>query len=171
MLRDAPTVLHSTTVRSVHTVFICFVFIWEQTATCVASSIKWLVFITEMKSVYCAVRTKFLNKAVWAWSLKVNIVSLFYLTITGCQFFQHFYSITVAHSLTAHSRVGWRWKCQSYLSKPQGLACKVTNMAAREPRVLAAKTCVFMEVAIMFSVSLAMTPCRTVNIFRHLYLR
>jgi len=35
----------------------CFVFIWEQTATCATYSIKWLVFITEMKSVYSAVRT------------------------------------------------------------------------------------------------------------------
>ena len=28
----------------------CFVFIWEQTATCATYSIHWLVFITEMKS-------------------------------------------------------------------------------------------------------------------------
>ena len=35
----------------------CFVFIWEQTATCPTYSINWLVFITEMKSVYSAVRT------------------------------------------------------------------------------------------------------------------
>ena len=35
----------------------CFVFIWEQTATCATYSINWLVFITEMKSVYYAVRT------------------------------------------------------------------------------------------------------------------
>ena len=32
----------------------CFVFIWEQTATCATYSINWLVFITEMKSVYSA---------------------------------------------------------------------------------------------------------------------
>jgi len=35
----------------------CFVFIWEQTVTCGTYSINWLVFITEMKSVYSAVRT------------------------------------------------------------------------------------------------------------------
>ena len=51
-------------------IFICFVFIWEQTATCATYSINWLVFITEMKSVYCAVRTGNLNKAVCASSLK-----------------------------------------------------------------------------------------------------
>ena len=45
-------------------------FIWEQTATCATYSINRLVFITEMKSVYCAVRTGSLNKAVCASSLK-----------------------------------------------------------------------------------------------------
>ena len=39
----------------------CFVFIWEQTATCATHSTNWLVFITQMKSVYCAVRTGSLN--------------------------------------------------------------------------------------------------------------
>ena len=48
----------------------CFVFIWEQTATCATYSINWLVFITEMKSVYCAVRTGSLTKAVCASYLK-----------------------------------------------------------------------------------------------------
>jgi len=63
-------VQHSTIVRSDHTVFMCFVFIWEQTATCATCTINWLVFITEMKSVYSAVRTGSLNKAVCASSLK-----------------------------------------------------------------------------------------------------
>jgi len=44
-------------------------FIWEQTATCATYCINWLVFITEMKSVYSAVRTGALNKAVCASSL------------------------------------------------------------------------------------------------------
>jgi hypothetical protein len=48
----------------------CFVFIWEQTATCATYILNWLVFITEMKSVYCAVWTGYLNKAVCASSLK-----------------------------------------------------------------------------------------------------
>jgi hypothetical protein len=47
----------------------CFVFIWEQTATCDTYSVNWLIFITEMKSVYSAVRTGPLNKAVCALSL------------------------------------------------------------------------------------------------------
>jgi hypothetical protein len=40
----------------------CFVFIWEQTAPCATYSINWLDFITEMKTVYSAVRTWSLNK-------------------------------------------------------------------------------------------------------------
>ena len=55
----------------------CFVFIWEQTATCATYSINWLNFITEMKSVYFAVRTGSLNKAVCAsylngWTIRTN---------------------------------------------------------------------------------------------------
>jgi hypothetical protein len=43
--------------RSAHTVFMCFVFISEQTSTCATYGINWLVFTSEMKRVYCAVRT------------------------------------------------------------------------------------------------------------------
>ena len=39
------------------TVFMCFVWIWEQTAIISLYSINWLVCITETESVYCAVRT------------------------------------------------------------------------------------------------------------------
>ena len=39
-----------------HSVFMCFVWIWEQTAIISLHSINWLVFITE-ECVYCAVRT------------------------------------------------------------------------------------------------------------------
>jgi hypothetical protein len=44
-----------------HSVFICFVWIWEQTAIISPYSINWLVFITETECVYCAVRAEFLN--------------------------------------------------------------------------------------------------------------
>jgi hypothetical protein len=58
-------VLISTISRYAHTVFMCFVFIWDQTKTCATCIINWLVFITKMKSVYSAVRTGPLNKAVF----------------------------------------------------------------------------------------------------------
>ena len=38
-------------------IFMCFVWIWEQTAIISLYSINWLVFITETVCVYCAVRT------------------------------------------------------------------------------------------------------------------
>jgi len=66
----APTDLKLKDWHSVHTVFTCFVFIWEQMTTCATYSINWLVFITKMKSGYSAVRTGSLNKAVCASSLK-----------------------------------------------------------------------------------------------------
>jgi len=42
--------------------------------TCATYSIKRLVFITEMKSVYSAVRTGSLNKAICASSVRVKII-------------------------------------------------------------------------------------------------
>ena len=44
-----------------HSVFMCFVWIWEQTAIISLYNINWLVCITETESVYCAVRTGSLN--------------------------------------------------------------------------------------------------------------
>jgi hypothetical protein len=50
-------------VRSAHTaVFMCFVWISEQTAIISLYSTNWLVFITETVCVYGAVRTGYLNK-------------------------------------------------------------------------------------------------------------
>ena len=40
-----------------HSVFMCFVWIWEQTAIISLYNINWLVFITEMECVYCVIRT------------------------------------------------------------------------------------------------------------------
>ena len=48
--------------RFAHTVvFMCFVWISEQTAIISLYNINWLVCITETESVYCAVRTGYLN--------------------------------------------------------------------------------------------------------------
>jgi hypothetical protein len=48
-------------------VFMCFVWIWVQTAITFLYSINWLVFITETVSAYCAVRTGYLN------TIKINL--------------------------------------------------------------------------------------------------
>ena len=42
-----------------HSVFMCFVWIWEQTAIISLYSIDWLVFVTETECVYFAVRSTF----------------------------------------------------------------------------------------------------------------
>jgi len=44
-----------------HTVFRCFVWIWEQTAIISLYNINWLVLLTETECVYCALRTGYLN--------------------------------------------------------------------------------------------------------------
>ena len=52
------TSLTFTTLRSAHTaVFMCFVWISEQTAIISLYNINWLLCITQTQSVYCAVRT------------------------------------------------------------------------------------------------------------------
>ena len=43
-------------VHTDYTAFMCFVRISEQTVTFALYCMNWLVFITEMESVYCAVR-------------------------------------------------------------------------------------------------------------------
>jgi hypothetical protein len=51
-------VYHSKIPHCDHVEFVCFVWISEQTANFALRSIKILVFITEVVSVYCAVRTE-----------------------------------------------------------------------------------------------------------------
>ena len=70
-----------------HSVFMCFVWIWEQTAIISLYNINWLLFITETESVYCAVRTLlwliliFKSKGIWKLpmlyvSIKINHVNI-----------------------------------------------------------------------------------------------
>jgi hypothetical protein len=55
-------------------VYMCFVWIWEQTAIISLYSINWLVFITETECVYCAMRAETLHKIHISFSLqRVNI--------------------------------------------------------------------------------------------------
>jgi len=44
-----------------HSVYMCFMWISEQTSIISLYNINWLVFIAETESVYCAVRTRYLN--------------------------------------------------------------------------------------------------------------
>jgi hypothetical protein len=63
--------------------FMCFVWIWEQTAIILLYSIDWLVSITKTESVYCAVRSTFTFCPhsvfvcfVWVWE-QTAIISLY----------------------------------------------------------------------------------------------
>ena len=44
-----------------HSVFMCFVWIWEQTAIISLYSVNWLVCITDTQFVHCAVRPVFIS--------------------------------------------------------------------------------------------------------------
>jgi hypothetical protein len=79
-----------------HSVFMCFVWIWEQTAIISLYSINWLVCITETECIYCAVRTEhvtFNNSTfcphsafmcfVWIW-VQTAIISLYSINWLVC---------------------------------------------------------------------------------------
>ena len=51
----------------------CFVWIWEQTAIISLYNIKWLVFMSEVGSVFCAVRAGSLTKRDDASIWKANV--------------------------------------------------------------------------------------------------
>ena len=83
-----------------HGVFMCFVWIWEQTAIISLYSINWLVCIIETESVYRAVQTEhltFTNSAlcphsvfmyfVWIWEQTV-IIPLYSINISVLNFRQ-----------------------------------------------------------------------------------
>ena len=72
-------VLHSTFCP--HSVFMCFVWIWEQTAIISLYSINWLVFITELECVYCVVHSTFCPHRVFmcfVWILEQTAVISLY---------------------------------------------------------------------------------------------
>ena len=81
---------------SPHSVFMCFVWICEQTAIISLYSINWLVCITETECVYCAVQTEHLTFSnstfcphsvfmcfVWIWE-QTAIISLYNINWLVC---------------------------------------------------------------------------------------
>ena len=71
-----------------HSVFMCFVWIWEQTAIISLYNINWLVCITEIQCVYCAVRTGsfctvHVNFSLWKFeSVFPDGVTLYFLSLS-----------------------------------------------------------------------------------------
>ena len=97
------------------TVFIYFMWIWEQTAIISLYSIDWLVFITETECVYCAVRTGYLNVTwvicfIWIWE-QTAIISLYSI---NWLVFRHFRKI-------AKSSYWLRHVCPSPPVRPHGI--------------------------------------------------
>ena len=82
----------------------CFVFIWEQTATCATYSINWLVFIAEMKSVYSAVRTGSLSTVRSAHTVFVCFVFLWEQTAT-CATYSINWLVFIAEMKSVYSAV------------------------------------------------------------------
>ena len=83
-----------------HTVFMCFVWISEQTSIISLYNINWLVCIIETQCVYCAVRTGYLNANQVSFHLKgkgflptpfANIITV--LTSTVMRFY--FWRVTI----------------------------------------------------------------------------
>ena len=66
----------------------CFVFISEQTATSAPYTINWLVFMTEMKNVYSAVRTGSLKKKAACDPLLV-LHNIWIFVTSGIRMFQN----------------------------------------------------------------------------------
>ena len=58
---------------SPHSVFMCFVWISEQTAIISLYNINWLVFITDAQCVYCAVRTGYSYNWRQFYSLNLDV--------------------------------------------------------------------------------------------------
>jgi len=110
LLRDAPTGLtFNNCTLCPHCIFVFCIYL-KQTAICAAYSINWLVFITEMKNVYSAVRTGSLNKAVCASSLKS----------TG-YVMHHQFNIQQLYALST------LYLCVLYLSQTNGNLCHLQH--------------------------------------------
>ena len=94
-----------------HTIFTCFIFNSQQMLTFAPHHRNWLVFITEMKSVYSAVRTGSLNKAVCASSLKGFKEEITGRKVEGSN--ERYYSLLWwgnKHSFTLCARWSFWWK-------------------------------------------------------------
>ena len=88
MYRTVVTICTTKSTFCPHSVFMCFVWMWEQTAIISLYSINWLVFITETVCVYSAVQTGSLYIIqvmcfVWIWE-QTAIISLYSINWLVC---------------------------------------------------------------------------------------
>ena len=101
----------------------CFVWIWEQTAIISLYSINWLVFITETECVYCAVRTGYLYRIYFKFSLSWGYKSIYVWYI---------YAETKFQNLNSYSQMGrniWNRPFPLLLPSAPSLSTTVTILA------------------------------------------
>jgi len=73
-----------------HSVFMCFVWISEQIAIVSLYNINWLVFITEIQSVYCSVRTGYLCVIPFVFFMsKISMLWWFWQQTKKCKYLAH----------------------------------------------------------------------------------
>jgi len=92
-----------------HSVFMCFVWIWEQTAIISLYKINWLVFITETECVYCAVRTMSLYITLYSPVVTICTASLTFNNSTFCphSVFMCFVLISEQTAITSLYSINW----------------------------------------------------------------
>ena len=83
-----------------HSVFMCFVWIWEQTAIISLYGINWLVFITETECLYCAVRTVPLYEPECMYTHAHTHIYIFPVNLSFC-----LYKETIRHWLRTNTTV------------------------------------------------------------------
>ena len=120
-----------------HSVFMCFVGIWEQTAIISLYNFNWLVCITETDCAYCAVRTKSL--------VQLRICSVLYFNSANPQ-----YNFGSLHTL---------YLCCSYLLYPiQCLTLKMLHCLFRTTTDPPTISCCSPRTKIQFPHVLTQTP-------------
>ena len=108
----ARCVLHSTFCP--HSVFMCFVWIWEQTAIISLYSINWLVFINETACVYCAVRSTFYvltTQCIYVFCMDLRTISASAANLQG----DSYPRITPSQ----YTRMFRMWRCLSVSRSPK----------------------------------------------------
>jgi hypothetical protein len=88
LLYVPPGLIFTNSTFCLHSVFMCFTWISEQTAIISLHNTNWLVFITETECVYCAVRAESLNVIQFKFPLQKRPA----VSITGFYGFGQSYS-------------------------------------------------------------------------------
>jgi len=103
-----------------HSVFMCFVWIWEQTAIISLYNVNWLVCITQTECVYCEVRTGCLNITQVKLRLhadSVCICCMNFFSLFNCK------SLTQIHNSALFKKVLSTFSCRSYGSALTAILC------------------------------------------------